>query len=268
MFLRWLFTVFPQEMRLGWAWLRPDLPLWLGLATLLAVAMMAVPPPGQPDAAEQAPTISYLIAAASALVNMMLPAILFTAQIEGRQLTWGPVLGLMARKAAPLIAYSLAAFLLAFGVYIAMVQAVTLGLGDSAALVPLASVAGLVLMLSIIVRFSFLPFLVVLADREQLPPAMWEWQRAAPLAPLFWPLTASARMTEGVRWRLVFYTILPPTLRTAAVLLPVYLVLPGAAAALLVATAVQGVFFDYYRRRCEETGVPQPSLPFEAAMTA
>jgi hypothetical protein len=263
-FLNWLFTVFPQEIRQGWAYLRPDLVLWLGLAALFAVAMMALPAPG----AESTPALPYAIAAASALVNMMLPAILFTAQIESRQLTWGPVLSLMVRKAPPLIAYSLVAFLLAFGAHSAMVIGMSFALGNTSILIPITTIAGLVILLSIIVRYSFLPFLVVLVERDEIPPALWQWQRFPQLAPAFWPLTASARMTEGRRWSLVFFTMLAPSVRAAALLMPAPLVLPASMAALLLATAVQGVFFHHYRSRCEETGVPRPQLPFEAPSVA
>jgi hypothetical protein len=264
-FLRWLFTVFPHELREGWAYLRPDLVLWLGLSALFAVAMMALPPPGEE---EGRPVLPFLIAAVSALVNMMLPAILFTAQIESRQLTWGPVVALMARKAAPLIVYSLMAFMLAVGAHQALVVGMSLALGDSPLLIPLSTVLGLVVLMSIIVRYSFLSFLVVLTDREQIPPALWQWQRFPALAGAFWPLTASARMTEGLRWGLVFFTMLAPAVRSAALLLPAPLVLPASMGALLLATVVQGVYFHHYRRRCEETGVPPPELPFEEARTA
>ena len=266
MFLNWLFTVFPQEMRQGWAYLRPDLVLWLGLSALFAVAMMALPPPGAEQQA--APVFPFLIAAASALVNMMLPAILFTAQIESRQLTWGPVLSLMARKAAPLIVYSLVAFTLAYGANWVMVVGMSFALGNSSILIPLTSVAGLVILMSIIVRYSYLPFLVVLTEREQVPAALWKWQRLPALAAAFWPLTASARMTEGSRWSLVFFTMLAPAVRSAALLLPAALVLPASMIGLMVATIVQGVFFHHYRRRCAETGVPAPALPFEAPLAA
>ncbi len=266
MFLRWLLTTFPYEMRQGWTLLRPDLVLWLALAALVSVATISLPPPGD----EPPPALPFLISVISGLVTAMLPAVLFTAQLEGRQLTWGPVLALMARKAGPLVAYAVTAIFIAWGAETMMRLAVTNALGESPILIPASTVAGFVIFISILVRFSFLSFLVILLERDRLPPALWQWQwqRVAPLAGLFWPLTASARLTEGRRWRLVFYTLLGQALPVGAAYLPAPFILPAAVIAMLVVWTVQAVFFMHYRRRCEETGVPAPTLPLEAAFAS
>jgi len=263
-FLRWLLTTFPYEMRRGWALLRPDLVLWLALSALVAVAAIAMPRAGdEPPAA-----LPFLVSVISGLVTTMLPAVLFTAQLEGRQLTWGPVILLMARKAGPLVAYAITAIFIAWTAEALMLIAVSYALGESPLLIPASTVAGVVILVSILVRFSFLPFLVILVERDKVPPALWQWRRAAAIAPVFWPLTASARLTEGSRWRLVFYTLLGQALPVIATLVPAPLVLPTSMAALLLLTVVQGVFFEHYRRRSDETGVPPPTLPLEAALAA
>lgn len=264
MFLRWFLKTFPGEMLQGWTLVRPDLMLWLGLAALIAVAAMAMPPPGD----QPPPALPMLVAAFSGLITMMLPAVLFTAQLEGRQLTWGPVLMLMARKAAPLVFFALTGFLIAWGADVVMLLAVTTALGDTPALIPLSTIAAVVIFVSIIVRFSFLSFLVILLEREQLPPALWQWQRFPAVAAVFWPLTASARLTEGFRWRLVFYTLLERGLPVAAALVPPPFTPLASTFALIVLTTVQGVYFQHYRRRCEEMGVPPPTLPLGEALVA
>lgn len=264
MFLRWLLTTFPAEIRQGWALLRPDLVLWLALAALVAVATMSMPPPSD----EPPPALPFLVSIVSGLLTTMLPAVLFTAQLEGRQLTWVPVLLLMARKAAPLVAYAITAIFIAWGAEASMLVAVTFAFGNTPALIPISTVAGVVILVTILVRFSFLPFLVILLERDNVPAELWEWKRAKALAPIFWPLTTSSRLTEGNRWRLVFYTILGQALPVAATFAPKPLVLPASIIALIVLTTVQGVFFLHYRRRCEETGVPPPTLPLEPVLVA
>jgi hypothetical protein len=258
-FLRWLLTTFPRELRQGWALVRPDLTLWLALAALIVVATLSMPPLGD----NPPPAFPFLIAVLSGLVTTMLPAVLFTAQLEGRQLTWGPVLMLMARKAAPLVAYALIAIFIAQEAEFLMVKAVGFAIGENAMLLPTSTVAGKIILVSILVRFSFLSFVVILLERDKLPPALWQWQRGSALAPVFWPLTASARLSEGSRWRLVFYTLLGQILPMGAAFMPGPLLLPVSILAMLVLTTVQGAVFGHYRRRCEETGIPPPTLPLE-----
>jgi len=112
------------------------------------------------------------------------------------------------------------------------------------------------------------PDLVILLERERVPAVMWQWQRASAVAPIFWPLTASARLTEGIRWRLSPYTLLGQALPMMVAIAPGALVLPVSMIVMVALTIVQGVLFEHYRRRCEETGVPPPSLPLEAALLA
>jgi len=276
-FLRWLIATFPYEMRQGWALVRPDLVLWVALASLIAVATLSMPQ----TAGEPPPALPFLISVITGLVTTMLPAVLFTAQLEGRQLSWGPVLMLMARKAAPLIAYAVTGIFVAWSAEAAMIIALSQLLGHSSALVPVTTVAGVIIFVSILVRFSFLSFLVILLERDKLPLALWQWrsavdpasarlgrmqQRIAEFAgPIFWPLTASSRLTEGNRWRLVFYTLLGQAIPVAATFVPAPVLLPVSIVAMLVVTTVQGVFFLHYRRRCAETGTPEPALPMETA---
>lgn len=265
MFLRWLLTVFPAEMRQGWLLVRPDLVLWLAMFALVAVATMSLPPPGGDQAP---PALPFFVAVVAGLMTTMLPAVLFAAQVEGRQLTWGPVLLLMAQKAAPLVAYALAAVAIAWSAEALMLVAVSFALGESPALIPVSTVAGLVILVSILVRYSFLPFLVILLRREHVPVVLWQWDRAAAVAGLFWPLTTSARMTEGLRWRLAPYTLLGQVLPLVAALAPGASRLPVSILVLLVVTVVQGVIFLHYQQRCEEAGVPRPALPLESPSPA
>lgn len=264
MFLRWLFKTFPAEMRQGWALIRPDLMLWLALAALISLAAMAMPPPGDTPP----PALPMLVALFSGLLTMMLPAVIFTAQVQGRQLTWAPVLALMARKTAPLLFYALTGFLLAWSADVVMLLAVAAALGDTPAMIPVSTVGAVVIFVSIIVRFSFLSFLVILLEREQVPVALWQLERFPRLAPVFWPLTASARLTEGNRWRLVFYTLLERVLPVLAALVPAPYTVLSSTLAMVLLTVVQGVFFQHYRRRCDEMGVPPPMLPMEEALAA
>jgi hypothetical protein len=259
MFLRWLLATFPQEMRQGWALVRPDLMLWLALFSLISVSVLSLPKGGEGPP----PVLPFLIAATTRLVTAMLPPVLFTAQLQGLQLTWGPVLALMARKVGPLLLYTAIAFGLAWAADTAIIVAMSWALGDSPALIPLSTVAGIVVLVSILVRFSFLPFIVMLLERDQVPPALWQWQRGQQLAPGFWPLTLSARLTEHNRWRILFYIVLGLVLPSVLTLAPGLVALPLSVVALGVLMCVQGVLFLHYRRRCEETGVPDPRLPLE-----
>ncbi len=260
-FLRWLLTTFPLEMREGWRLVQPDLLLWLALSSLVTVAAMSLPPPGvdQPP-----PVFPFLVSIVSGLLTSMLPAVLFTAQLERLELTWAPVLRLVLRKAAPLLGYAIVAMSIAYGADSLMIAAVSLALGDSPLLLPASTICGIVILVTILVRFSFLPFLVILHERADIPEKLWKWEKVEQAAPLFWPLTASARLTEGVRWRLVFYTLIGQVLPIATALVgSTPAKFPVSVAAMLVLTTVQAVLYGHYRRRAGELAIAAPVLPLE-----
>lgn len=266
MFLRWLITTFPFEMRQGLARLRPDLVLWLALSILVTVAFSAM---GGPTEETPAPAfVPAVIRVGTAILMTMLPALLFTAQLEGRELTWKPVLLLIGRKAGALVTFEIVTNLVALAMAIAMANAVSLALGDSPLAVPASLTLGFVIAVSVLVRFTFLPFVLVLTEREQLPEGLWQWNRLPALAAFFWPLTVSVALTDGNIWRLAVYQALLLVLPFASFVVPPAALFPASVLASLVGVMIQGVFFEHYRRRCEETACPAPHLPFSPSAEA
>lgn len=263
MFIRWLFTVFPTELRQGWRLVRPDLALWVALSALLGVAALSMSPASD----QPPPLLPAVVGMTVGLVTAMLPAILFTAKLEEREITWGPALAFCGRKALPLFAYVLIAVMLAYGADSAVRVSVALVLRESPATVPMATLGGTVVLLSILVRFSFLPFLVLLSSRDEVPDSLWQWRVGEALAPWLWPLTTAARQTEGYRWRLVPYTVLTLAVPWLPALVAVEAALLVSVLGQILLLTVQAVFFDYYCVRCEDTGVPGPRLPPEFSPT-
>lgn len=274
MFLRWLLGTFPREMREGWALVRPDFLLWAALSALsvlssvFALSELATLQATPPEEVRSLPVLPFLVSMACALLTGMLPAVLFAARSQGRQLTWTPILALLAGRLGPFLGYGLVGFLVVFLAGQGMTLAVTAALGDSAALEPLATIAGWVVRVSIVVRFSFLPFLVMLCDRDRVPAEFWKWKQLGVVAAWFWPLTASARLVEGRGWSLAFYAILGQTLPAAALQAPASLVFPLSIAVAVLLVSVQAVLFLHFRARCAEVGVPPPQLPAEPALAA
>lgn len=258
-------------MRRAWARVRPDLALWLALAALMAVAGTSLPGPLTPDAAqptEPPPLLPLLVLGMAGMVSTMLPSVVFTAQLVGHQLTWGPAFRLMARRALPLFGYALVATSIAWAADLAMLLGVTMALGNSPALIPLSTIAAAVIFVSILVRFCFLPFLVILLERDQMPESLWSWQRLQGMAPMLWPLTASARLTEGLRWRLAFYAVLERALPVGAAVLPGPWRVPATIAVVLVLTMVQAVYYEHFLARLGSLGVARPRLPLELERNA
>ncbi|MBI5503214.1 MAG: hypothetical protein HY899_00320 [Deltaproteobacteria bacterium] len=256
MILRWLTSTFPAEMMQGWRLVRPDLVLWVALSALLAVATLAVPP-GTED---PAPVLPALVGLTTALLTATLPPVLFTAAATAREVTWGRVWRYLLLKAPVLLAYWILALLVALLPAVAVGKAVSLALGGTVAEIPLSALGAILIFLVFAVRFSFLPFLAILYERGQIAEALWSVPQAPWLGSLAWPLLASTRLTQTVRWRLTPYVLLVgvvpnlPRMAGPAVLLPAEVVCQ------VLALTVQAVLYCYFRAQVEARGLPAPAL--------
>lgn len=248
MFLSWLFSIFPRELAFSWRLLRRDLPLWIALATLLSLATIGIAqytavPEGE---VAQPPLFLAIIRFLSALVMSTLPPVLFSAAARDETLDWVAVGQRIAGRVLPLFLYFAIAGLLALAasslVFIASAQ-----LLEGTPVAPAASgTLSSIILISILCTFAFLPYFVLLSDREQTPGALWETPRVAEFGHLFWPLIASARSTEGLRWSLAPYVVLNFVAPRLAPLVPTNVLLPAMVVGLLVSLIALAVTFDYW----------------------
>ena len=167
---------------------------------------MSMPPPGD----EPPPALPFLISVVSGLLTTMLPAVLFTAQLEGRQLTWGPVLLLMARKAGAAGRRTRSpAIFIAWSAEAVMLRGRHATRSATArSLIPAQHRRrrGHLRLDPGALQLPALPRDPARARQAAAGAVAVAARRSA--RAVFWPLTASSRLTEGNRWRLVFYTLL------------------------------------------------------------
>ncbi|HYB98271.1 MAG TPA: hypothetical protein VEC57_03970 [Candidatus Limnocylindrales bacterium] len=261
MFLKWLMEVFPRDMRRGWALVRRDLVLWVAISFLLSLAIVALPPVGsEPTSQGLLPALIGLVAS---LVTFMLPPFLFAVEAQHREVSWGPVLRHLVVRIPAFLASVLLAFLCTEVVGMLAHDAVALALGTGEPAQVLAVLTQQIILVSLLVRFSFFPFLVILFHRADLPPQLWELQRAAPLGAALWPFTASSRLTEGIRWQLVPYTVLGLAMPLLAPLAGPKLILPVSIVARIFLLTLQAVLFCYFLERLRARDAPQPPIPHD-----
>jgi len=257
MILHWLWSVFPAEMKQGWRLVRPDLLLWVALSALLAVAALTVPA-GQDSRAHILPA---LVGLTTALLTATLPPVLFTAAVTAREVTWGQVWRYLLLRAPILLIYWFVALLVALVPAVAVALTIRAAAGDSTAQAPLTAFGALLVFLIFTVRFSFLPFLTILYEREQIAEALvWNISRAPVLGALAWPLVASARLTENLRWRLLPYVLLIGIVPQLARVSESALLLPTQVVCQLAALTIQAVLYGYFRAASEAHGLPPAAL--------
>ncbi len=254
MFTHWLFNVFPGEMRQGWRLVRRDLVLWIALFTLLAVASVAIP-----QEAEPGPGLPALIAAVTAILGTVLPAILFDAARRETEVIWGDIAGVIARRLLPLLAYSLIAAGISYGLAtLTWIASGTILSGTPMAeIVP--SVISLVVLVSILVRFCFLPFVILLNDRAEIPPAGNPIVDNPGLQMLAWPLVASWRLGENIRWSITPYVVISRLGPMAAMLVPPDVLLPFLVVWQLLLLTAQAVLFEHFVLARRRLGFPEPA---------
>ncbi|HYC56485.1 MAG TPA: hypothetical protein VEL28_16260 [Candidatus Binatia bacterium] len=257
MFFRWLVEVFPADMRRGWALVRRDIVLWVAIATLTSLAMMAVPPL---DSIAPRDFFAIVVSLLALLAPFMLAPVLFAAEAQGRQYSWGPLLRHMASRLPINLACQIASFL-AFAELARLAgTAVLLALQGFVAAELSATVVQFVITLTLLSQFVFLPFVINLYRRDELPAELWEWKRAAPLGPVLWPFTASSRLSDGRRWRIAPYVFLE-LLIPAVAMKAGALTLPAFIAAQVAQVVLRAVLFHYFLSQLQQRGAPQPRIP-------
>jgi hypothetical protein len=151
-----------------------------------------------------------------------------------------------------LLVYGTIAMGICLSVRALTITAVAIVLKGSPAALPAASALGWLVYLTMLVRFSFFPFLALLsksAEVESLMPAhpkLMVWLR-----PLAWPLLASDSMTSGRRWRIAPYVVLLSAAPGAAASFAAEgpAAVAAAAATQMVVLTAQAALFDHFLER-------------------
>jgi hypothetical protein len=255
-FFSWLLSIFPREIAYSWRLVRRDLLLWVALATLLSlasigIAQTAVVPgggggPGAGAEAVAPSPVLALIGVLGMLVMATLPPVLFLAAARRETLQWADVGRRIAGRILPLFAYFLIAALLSWGAAsLVLISAAQLLQGTPVA-GPASGTLASIILVSILCAFAFLPFLVLLSDRSELPESLWEVPYVPAIGQVFWPLFASARMTVGLRWSIAPYVILNFVAPRLAPAVPVAVLLPAMVGGLIISLVSLAVEFDYW----------------------
>lgn len=251
MFARWLINIFPTELRHSWRLVQRDLPLWIALASLLSVAVVAMPDP------KEGFSPVTLITLVAAVLTTSLPPLLFRAAAQGLTLDWKQVLTVIAARFLPLTAYSVIAILLAQSAS-SIVRVAVLALTKGAPFgEPLSLTLATIVLATFFLQFLFMPYFVLLHSREEIPESLWglgpSW-----FGGFVWPLTASARLGDGIRWKVLPYMVISRATPLVALLVPPSLLLVVMIGSQVLSLWAMAVVFDYYRLRAAAHG-------FEAA---
>ncbi len=254
MFFHWLTSIFPAQMIKGWRLLRRDLALWVALFALLAVASVS-----SPASPEGGLNLAVLIHTSVALIATILPAVLFQAASTNEEVRWTDVLEIVGRRILPLIFYSSLGVVLSFGASsLVGIGLITLLEGTPLAL-PLGLGLGTMVLITLLVRFCFLPFFVVLHNDSDIPELAGPWGKNPLLRTLTWPLLASSRLGEGLRWSIAPYVIISRLGPFAVLAVPSGLLLPFLVFWQLFMLTAQAVLYDYFESGCSSMGVkPRP----------
>ena len=245
MFIRWLVTVFPREMSRAWQTMRPALAVWLVLSVALALLASVTTRTVSTDLA--------LAQAAASLLVLVAIAWALDCSETGRALDMGELFSLYLRRVPALLGYGALAFGLCTAAKALTLIAVVMILGGSDGGLVAARGLSLVVYLTLLVRFCFFPFLVVLAERGDFATLISEAGGVArPAAQLAWPLFVSDRLAQGRRWRLLPYVMLISFAPGLVWSLSGQGTILGLAGAEMFAFMSYAGVFSYYRERTSE----------------
>ncbi len=257
MFLRWLFTKFPGEMRHSWRLLRPDLALWC----VIAIVMVASP---FISASEQLPfsasSARMLADVAGTFIVAILQPMLFAAAATSQPWSWRELLDVFVRRGLATVYFLTAAVTLSYGAG-ALVMASLYTMLDQTPVRPYAAaIVSVVITVTLLTRFCFVLFLAVLEDRSGYQEQQPQGLHRRLLSVIAWPLLASSRMTAKIRWSLAPYVVLSIAAPLPAVFTPPLIRLPLVMVLLLVSYTAMAVLFDYYLQ-CRSSPSPAGKAP-------
>jgi hypothetical protein len=247
MFLHWLVTVFPTQMRGGWQLVRPDLAVWIAIAVATVVSPFLV---GTTGGVEASP-VGFAISQIAGLLIVVLQAVRFDQHATGAETSWSEALAKATARLIPAAFYATLAVLVASGATALLRQSLTELLRDTpVAPFAIAGVSAIVL-ISLLSAFAFVPFFATLSRRSEMAPeslARTPWLR--PFAMAVWPLAASRRATDGHRWHVAPYIVLMIAAPLPAIFAPPLVQIPLVAVLMLVSwTAVAVIFRQYLENR-------------------
>jgi hypothetical protein len=215
MFINWLLTVFPVEMRGGWHLVSRNLVLWVAVAAFSALlTALADSMHGQAP-----PTLTILQGLLPVLVTFLAVA-KFDAAARNAESEWGKLGILLLLRGLPLLGCAILATLITRVPQSLVYHLTAALLGGTPLQHAISEVFSIVIYISLLARFCFIPFLVVLQRRGDLNDTVLPRGRLNLPAALVWPFVASDKMTDGVRWRVAPYLALPYLTAIAISLVP------------------------------------------------
>jgi hypothetical protein len=241
MFINWLLTVFPVEMRSGWRLVSHNLVLWVAVAALSTlVTALAASMHGRIP-----PMVTILQGLLPILVTF-LAVTKFDAAARNARLEWGQLGILLLSRGLPLLGFAVVATLVTRIPQSLTYHATAALLGGTPLQHPIAETFSVVIYISLLARFCFIPFLVVLQRHGDLADSALPQGRLARPAALLWPFIASDKMSDGVRWRVAPYLALPYLIAIAISLTPSIAQVPVLVFGELLKLVASAVVFRYY----------------------
>jgi hypothetical protein len=246
-FLHWLVTVFPGEMRSGWQLLRPDLAIWIVVALVTVASPFIVGTTG----GVRTSLAGLILSQAAGLLIVVVQSVRFNQNAAGQGGTWSEALARSAARLIPAAFYATLAVLVASGATALVRQSLVVLLRDTPVAPFATACVSAVILVSLLTMFAFVPFFATLSKRDEIGAerlAGTPWLR--PFAMLVWPLSASRRATDGRRWHIAPYIVLMIAAPLPAVFAPRYLHIPLVVVLMLVSwTAVAVIFRRYLELR-------------------
>ncbi len=244
MFFRWLLADLPRDLRTAWRLLRTDLSTWLVLSAAFgALGALTV----SSDAGPQLALPSALLA----LLLVTLVVLKFDAADRGTHVRLSQAGRCFARRGLPLLLSALFSVGLCILVGTAVRHVALAALSNRPHADALAVTAGILAYVATLVRFCFVPFLVLLEQPGESEASSGALRN--PFPAVLRSLRLSVRLTRGAWLRLTPYVLVlsasPPTTGLTMPTLPAILALWQMAQLL-----AQAALFGHYRSR---TALPE-----------